>query len=347
VARARRERRALIVNNVRGEPDFLPNPDLPATRSEMAVPMIVGERVLGVFDVQSDRIDGFSEEDANIYSTLASQVAVALQNARLYMEQAETVAQLRELDRLKTSFLANMSHELRTPLNSILGFTDVMLEGIDGELTETMDNDLHLIQRNGQHLLHLINDVLDMAKISAGKMNLSLERFKVQDLLDEVLDISSSLAAEKKLLLAVEKDSDRMVEISADRTRVRQVMLNLVGNAVKFTDRGGVNIRTETKGGKVLIRVSDTGMGIPKEKLGLVFQEFTQVDTSATRKVGGTGLGLPISQSLVKMHGGRLWAESSGVPGEGAAFFVELPLEARIVETVETAEDEAAGHGKA
>jgi signal transduction histidine kinase len=125
------------------------------------------------------------------------------------------------------------------------------------------------------------------------------------------------------------------------------VMLNLVGNAVKFTDRGGVNIRTETKGGKVLIRVSDTGMGIPKEKLGLVFQEFTQVDTSATRKVGGTGLGLPISQSLVKMHGGRLWAESSGVPGEGAAFFVELPLEARIVETVETAEDEAAGHGKA
>jgi signal transduction histidine kinase len=347
VARARRERRALIVNNVRGEPDFLPNPDLPATRSEMAVPMIVGERVLGVFDVQSDRIDGFSEEDANIYSTLASQVAVALQNARLYMEQAETVAQLRELDRLKTSFLANMSHELRTPLNSILGFTDVMLEGIDGELTETMDNDLHLIQRNGQHLLHLINDVLDMAKISAGKMNLSLERFKVQDLLDEVLDISSSLAAEKKLLLAVEKDSDRMVEISADRTRVRQVMLNLVGNAVKFTDRGGVNIRTETKGEKVLIRVSDTGMGIPKEKLGLVFQEFTQVDTSATRKVGGTGLGLPISQSLVKMHGGRLWAESSGVPGEGAAFFVELPLEARIVETVETAEDEAAGHGKA
>ncbi|MBN2085797.1 MAG: GAF domain-containing sensor histidine kinase [Anaerolineales bacterium] len=337
VARARRERGALIVNDVRSEPDFLPNPNLPETRSEMAVPMIVGEKVLGIFDVQSDRLNGFSEEDANIYTTLASQIAVALQNARLYMEQAETVARLRELDRLKTSFLANMSHELRTPLNSILGFTDVMLEGIDGDLTENMDNDLHLIQRNGQHLLHLINDVLDMAKISAGKMNLSLERFKVQDLLDEVLNISSSLAAEKSLALAVEKDSDRMVELYADRTRIRQVMLNLIGNAVKFTDQGGVNIRAERKGDKVLIRVSDTGLGIPKDKLGLVFQEFTQVDTSPTRKAGGTGLGLPISLSLVQMHGGRLWAESSGVPGEGTTFYVEMPLEAKIVETVEAA----------
>jgi signal transduction histidine kinase len=338
VARARRERRAVIVNDVRAEPDFLPNPNLPKTRSEMAVPLIVGGKVLGVFDVQSDRLSGFSEEDANIYSTLAAQVAVALQNARLYMEQADTVARLRELDRLKTSFLANMSHELRTPLNSILGFADVMLEGIDGELTELMDNDLHLIQKNGQHLLHLINDVLDMAKISAGKMNLSLEHFKIRDLLDEVLNISSSLAAEKHLTLAIEKESDWDAEIYADRTRIRQVMLNLVGNAVKFTERGGVSIRTEQKGGNVLIRVADTGIGIPRDKLGLIFQEFTQVDTTPTRKVGGTGLGLPISLSLVQMHGGRLWAESSGAEGEGSTFFVELPVEARIVESAQAVE---------
>jgi len=235
-----------------------------------------------------------------------------------------------------------MSHELRTPLNSILGFTDVMLEGIDGDLTENMDNDLRLIHKNGQHLLHLINDVLDMAKIEAGKMNLTVERFKVHDLLDEVFQISSSLAAEKKLSLLIEADSDRTAEITADRTRIRQVMLNLVSNAVKFTDQGGVSIRTAQKDGKVLIRVSDTGLGIPKEKLGLVFQEFTQVDTSATRKVGGTGLGLPISLSLVKMHGGRLWAESTGVPGQGSTFFVELPVEAQIVESAAEAE-----HGKA
>jgi signal transduction histidine kinase len=342
VARAYRSRQALIVNDVRNEPDFLPNPLLPATLSEMAVPLIVGEKALGVFDVQSDRRMGFSQEDANIYSTLASQVAVALQNARLYMEQAETVSRLRELDRLKTSFLANMSHELRTPLNSILGFTDVMLEGIDGELTEVMDNDLHLIQKNGQHLLHLINDVLDMAKISARKMNLSLERFKVQEVLEEVVNIVSSLASERNLSLLIEDDSDRKVELTADRTRIRQVLLNLIGNAVKFTETGGVRIRTEQKDEKVLISVSDTGIGVPADKLGLIFQEFTQVDTSATRKVGGTGLGLPISLSLVKMHGGRLWAESSGVPGEGTTFFVELPLEAMISET-----DEATGHGQA
>ena len=170
VARAAREQQAVIVNDVRDDPFFLPNPLLPETRSEMAVPMIVADKVLGVFDVQSDKQDGFTKEDANIYTTLASQVAVALQNARLYAEQAATVTQLRELDRLKTSFLANMSHELRTPLNSILGFSDVILEKLDGPLTENMDNDLRLIQKNGQHLLHLINDVLDMAKIESGKM---------------------------------------------------------------------------------------------------------------------------------------------------------------------------------
>jgi signal transduction histidine kinase len=342
VARAARERAAQIVNDVRREPGFLPNPNLPETRSEMAVPMVVGGSVLGVFDVQSERTEGFSEEDANIYTTLASQVAVALQNARLYREQAETVARLRELDRLKTSFLANMSHELRTPLNSILGFADVMLEGIDGDLTENMDNDLRLIQKNGKHLLHLINDVLDMAKISAGKMNLTLERFRVHDVLEETVSLASSLAVEKSLALAIDPDSDREVEILADRTRISQVMLNLVSNAVKFTDNGGVRIRAGLRGDVVRVTVSDSGLGIPPDKLDVVFQEFTQVDTSPTRKAGGTGLGLPISRSLVQMHGGRLWAESSGVPGEGTTFLVELPLEAKIVEP-----QEAAAHGQA
>ena len=142
VARALRERNSIIVNDVRSEAGFLPNPMLPETRAEMAVPMIVGDKVIGVFDVQSDTAGHFTDEDANIYTTLASQVAVALQNARLYVEQAATVTQLRELDRLKSSFLANMSHELRTPLNSILGFADVMLEELDGPLTENMQNDL-------------------------------------------------------------------------------------------------------------------------------------------------------------------------------------------------------------
>jgi signal transduction histidine kinase len=301
--------------------------------------MIVGDKVLGIFDVQSNKLSGFTTEDANIYTTLASQVAVALQNARLYVEQAATVTQLRELDRLKSSFLANMSHELRTPLNSILGFTDVMLEGLDGDLTDYMDNDLRLIQKNGQHLLHLINDVLDMAKIESGRMNLHPEKFKIHSVLDEVTSITSTFASEKNLALFIEENSDQEIEVFADNTRLRQVMINLVNNAIKFTEKGKIALRaTQLDGARVMITVKDTGIGIPPDQLEDVFQEFTQVDTSTTRKVGGTGLGLPISRRLIEMHGGRLWAESTGVSGQGSAFFVELPVEARITEVIEKQE---------
>ena len=313
VANAARSGDVIIVNDVRSEPGFLPNPLLPETQAEMAVPMTVGNRVLGVFDVQSNDSQGFSSEDASIYTTLASQVAVALQNARLYMEQAATVTQLRELDRLKSSFLANMSHELRTPLNSILGFADVILEELDGPLTEDMDNDLRLIQKNGQHLLHLINDVLDMAKIEAGRMNLAPEKFKIYEVLDEVTSITSTLASEKNLSLFIDEGTDRQVEVYADHTRLRQVMINLVNNAIKFTEKGKISLKVEPmEGARVLISVKDTGIGIPPDKLEAVFQEFTQVDTSSTRKAGGTGLGLPISRKLVEMHGGRLWVEVHG-----------------------------------
>jgi GAF domain-containing protein len=206
IAHAAREQKAIIIDDVQSQPGFLPNPLLPDTRSEMTVPMIIGDKVIGVFDVQSNNLKGFSKEDASVYTTLAAQVAVALQNARLYVEQAATVTQLRELDRLKSSFLANMSHELRTPLNSILGFADVMLEGLDGDLTPNMDNDLGLIRKNGQHLLNLINDVLDMAKIESGTMSLNPEKFRVYEILDEVTNITSSLASEKNIALFITLD---------------------------------------------------------------------------------------------------------------------------------------------
>lgn len=329
VARAAREKQPVIINDVRSEVGFLPNPLLPETRAEMAIPMVVGDNVLGVFDVQSNQVDAFSKEDASIYSTLASQIAVALQNARLYQEQTATVTQLRELDRLKSSFLANMSHELRTPLNSILGFTEVMLEGLDGALTPNMDNDLKLINKNGQHLLHLINDVLDMAKIESGKLNLIIEKFNVQEIFEEVINITSPLANEKKLTLKIDTKSDHDVVVNADRTRIRQVMINLVNNALKFTEKGKIIIRAVREENNVLISVKDTGIGIPPEHLEAVFSEFTQVDSSTTRKAGGTGLGLPISRRLIEMHGGKLWAESNGVEGEGSTFFVFMPLENR------------------
>lgn len=297
-------------------------------------PLVVRGEAIGQLAVAG--LENISPETEELLAAIAAQASVHLETLRLTEELQKRAAELQELDRLKSSFLANMSHELRTPLNSILGFSDVMLEEIDGPLTEYMENDLRLIQKNGQHLLHLINDVLDMAKIESGRMNLHLEKFKVHEVLDEVTSITSTLASEKNLSLFIEPDSDSEIEIFADVTRLRQVMINLVNNSIKFTEKGKVTMRVDALGdSQVLITVKDTGIGIPANQLETVFQEFSQVDTSTTRKVGGTGLGLPISRRLVEMHGGRMWAESTGISGEGSTFLVELPLVAISTEYVE------------
>ena len=297
-------------------------------------PLIVRGESIGQFQVAG--LKEINQDAIEIANSIAKQASLHLETLRLTEELQKRALELQELDRIKSSFLANMSHELRTPLNSILGFADVMLEELDGPLTEYMNNDLRLIQKNGQHLLHLINDVLDMAKIEAGRMNLNPEKFHVHEVVDEVISITSTLASEKNISLFPHEETDQEVEVFADRTRLRQVLINLVNNSIKFTEKGKIYVKVSPmEGARVLIAVKDTGIGIPPEKLESVFQEFTQVDTSTTRKVGGTGLGLPISRRLVEMHGGRLWAESSGIDGEGSTFFVELPVEARITEVIE------------
>jgi signal transduction histidine kinase len=304
----------------------------------LSLPLQVRGETIGHLAVQG--LANISSEVAELAAAIAAQTSAHLETLRLNEELQKRAAELLELDRLKSGFLANMSHELRTPLNSILGFSDVMLEGMDGPLSDNMNNDLKLIQKNGQHLLHLINDVLDMAKIEAGRMNLNPEKFMIHEILDEVTSITSSFASEKNLALFIEKDSDREVEIVADRTRLRQVMINLVNNAIKFTEKGHIAIRVVRKNeDNVLISVKDTGIGIPPDKLEVVFQEFMQVDTSSTRKAGGTGLGLPISHRLVALHGGRMWAESTGKPGMGTSLYVELPIECKITETIEKREN--------
>jgi len=308
-----------------------------ATAIDLEQPLMVRGEPIGQLAVSG--LSNVSQESVEIAAAIARQTSIHLETLRLTEELQKRAEELRELDRLKSAFLANMSHELRTPLNSILGFTDVMLEELDGPLTEYMNNDLRLIQKNGQHLLHLINDVLDMAKIESGRMNLHPEKFTVHGVLDEVTSITSTLASERNVSLFIEEESDRDVEIFADNTRLRQVIINLVNNAIKFTEKGKISMNVEKKdGATILITVHDTGLGIPPHMLESIFEEFSQVDTSTTRKVGGTGLGLPISRRLVEMHGGRLWAQSTGVPGEGSTFFVELPIEARITEVVEKQE---------
>jgi signal transduction histidine kinase len=298
---------------------------------DAAHPLLVRGEPIGQLAVSG--LEAMTPEASSILAAIAAQASVHLEALRLTEELQKRAEELQELDRLKSAFLANMSHELRTPLNSILGFSDVILEGIDGPLTENMENDLRLIQKNGQHLLNLINDVLDMAKIESGKMNLHPEKFKLYEVLDDVMRITSSLATNKGLPVVIEEQADTQLEINADRTRIRQVMINLVNNAIKFTDEGKVAVNISKLDGEfALVTVSDTGLGIPADQLEQIFLEFTQVDTSTTRKVGGTGLGLPISRRLIEMHGGKLWAESTGIHGEGAIFYVKLPIDSQISE---------------
>ncbi len=324
VARAARTRQPVIANDVSKVPYYLDHSTLPGTQSEMAIPLIVGNQLIGVFDLRSDMVNRFGEDEARIHVTLAAQVAVALQNAQLYAEQLEAAEQLREVDRLKSEFLASMSHELRTPLNSIIGFADVLLEGIDGPLNNRMSEDVTLIRDSGRHLRSLIGEILDMSKIEAGVMELYYEEIDVTTLAEEIVANARSLAKDKQLDISLAVDPE-LHTVEADRTRLTQVLLNLMSNAVKFTEKGSVSLTLEEKNGDLLASIKDTGIGIHQRDIPTIFEQFRQVDGSLTRKAGGSGLGIPISKSLVELHGGRMWVDSA--VGKGSTFSFTIPKE--------------------
>jgi PAS domain S-box-containing protein len=334
VAQTARSHIGRIVNDVTKSSTFLPNPLLPDTKSEMSVPMIVRNQLIGVLDVQSDRRGRFTDEDLRVKSILAGQIAIALQNARAFtelearaQEARQTAEQLRELDRLKSQFLANMSHELRTPLNSIIGYAEVLLDGVDGELTDDAVEDLTAIYDSGRHLLSIINEVLDLAKIEAGQMQLDLRDLSLPELVQEIVRTGQVLVKDKDVVLTSVEDAT-VPQISADQLRLKQIIWNLVSNAVKFTERGSVTVRYGTLDkDHVYVRVIDTGIGISEDKQHLIFERFSQVDGSSTRRAGGTGLGLTITQQLVRMHSGELKVESK--LGEGSTFTLTLPIRAQ------------------
>lgn len=299
------------------------NEFLPETRAELAIPLQVGDTLIGALDVQSTSANAFATEDIAVLEILAAQLAIAIQNARAFTEQQETAERLKEIDKLKTQFLANMSHELRTPLNSIIGFSRVILKGIDGPLTELQKTDLTSIHNSGQHLLGLINNILDLSKIEAGKMELNFEEVELEPIIKGVMSTAIALVKDKPVTLQQDMPENLPI-VWADPTRIRQIILNLVSNACKFTDEGQVTVHTRADHERVTISVSDTGIGIPEENLGHVFEEFTQVDASTTRKVGGTGLGLPISRHFVEMHKGQIWVESK--LGYGSTFHFSIPI---------------------
>lgn len=324
VARAARTHKGVLENNVRRIVDFMPHPLLPETRSEMALPMVVGGKLIGILDLQSDEEGYFTQEDLNVQTTLAAQIAVAVENANQYAIQVQTSTKLREVDVLKSEFLASMSHELRTPLNSIIGFADVLLEGLDGELNERMEEDVRLIRESGNHLRGLIGDILDMSKIEAGRMDLRYEEVDMTQLANDVMATAAPLAQEKRLFLHLDIDKE-VKPVIADRTRLRQVMWNIVGNAIKFTEKGSVTISVQAQANHVLCSIRDTGIGIKEENVAAVFEQFRQIDGGLNRAAGGTGLGMPITKKLVELHGGDIWLES--VYGQGTTFLFTIPYE--------------------
>jgi adenylate cyclase len=231
--------------------------------------------------------------------------------------------ELEEASRHKSQFLANMSHELRTPLNAVLGYAELIQDGIYGDVPEKIRGVLERVQQNGRHLLGLINDVLDLSKIEAGELTLSPVDYSMRELALGVVSATETLATEKQLALEVDVSAD-LPHGRGDERRITQVLMNLVSNAIKFTETGSVTIQAKVEDGSFVVTVADTGMGIAAEDLERIFGEFQQVDSSSTRKKGGTGLGLAIAKRIVELHGGRIWVESS--PGQGSTFSFTLPL---------------------
>ena len=250
---------------------------------------------------------------------------------RMCEELGLVYQQLETANRHKSEFLANTSHELRTPLNAILGYAELIEDNIYGEVPPRIREVLQRIQSNGRHLLGLINDVLDLSKIEAGQLSLSLSAYSMQQVIATVVTATGALADEKKLALRAIV-AETLPAGQGDERRITQVLLNLVGNALKFTEIGEVVVRASVADDCFDLSVSDTGPGIPAEERQRIFDEFHQLDTSSTRTKGGTGLGLAISKKIAELHGGRIWVESE--VGHGSIFHVTLPVRPHTVEDV-------------
>jgi signal transduction histidine kinase len=292
-------------------------------RSLLAVPLLIEQQIFGGLVIYRPESGSFSHEVVHLLQTFATQSVLAIQNARLFREIEDKGHQIEIASKHKSQFLANMSHELRTPLNAILGYAELIMDDIYGEVPEKIRDVLERVQKSGQHLLSLINAVLDLSKIEAGQLTLSMNDYSIQEVVYTAMTSVESLAAEKQLRLAVELSPDLPLA-RGDERRIVQVLLNLLGNAIKFTEAGEVTVRVTTVDATFRVAVSDTGPGISEADQEKIFEEFQQADSSSTKQKGGTGLGLSIAKRIIEMHGGRIWVESS--LGKGSTFWFTLPV---------------------
>lgn len=311
-------------------PDLREAPDYPfdfvlkeGLNALLALPLIRENRLIGGLVIHRREAGEFSPHVINLLQTFAAQSVMAIHNAKLFQDIEEKSFQLAIADKHKSEFLANMSHELRTPLNAILGYTELIRDGIYGNVPDTIEDVLGRLDKNGRHLLNLINDILDISKIEAGQLMLYIDEYSMGDLIHTVNASVDALAAEKNLRLKVSIPTDLPIG-RGDEQRIAQVLMNLVGNAIKFTEDGEVLVEVSVSDGSFVVAVSDTGKGLSKDDLSVIFREFHQVDGSSTREKGGTGLGLSIAKKIVELHGGSIWVESE--LEKGSVFRFKIPL---------------------
>jgi signal transduction histidine kinase len=292
-------------------------------RALLSVPLLREGEIIGSLSLNRHTSGEFPPEAVEVLKTFATQSALAIQNARLFREIADKSRQLEAASQHKSEFLANMSHELRTPLNAIIGFSEVLAQGMFGEINEKQTEYLHDILESGRHLLSLINDILDLSKIEAGRMELEVNEFDLPQAIQNALTLVRERALRRGIALHHVID-DRVSDVRADERKVKQVLLNLLSNAIKFTPEGGrIEVRAASTDGMVEVSVADTGIGIAPEDQETVFEEFRQVGT-ADKKAEGTGLGLALPRRFIQLHGGQIWLRSE--VGRGSTFTFTLPI---------------------
>jgi CheY-like chemotaxis protein/signal transduction histidine kinase len=314
-----------VMRDVKNRKDL--SAPIPEAQSELAVPIQTGNKLLGVLNLVSNKPSDFDEKDIAMMKTLADQVAVALENARLYESEKRSKELALAASRAKSEFLANMSHEIRTPMNSIIGFSDLLLQ--ENLTTELLDF-VRTIKINGEELLHIINQILDLAKVETGRMEIERIDFDLQDMTENTIQLLRPRVLDKGLAFEVSTTPKHLPRVFTDRTRVRQIIVNLLGNAVKFTQEGKIRLSITVEknqddgNGTLTAHIIDTGIGIAAEKHVAIFEPFTQADASMTRRFGGTGLGLTLCKQMVELLGGKLWFESE--PGKGSTFSFSIPI---------------------
>jgi GAF domain-containing protein len=326
--------RAIQMRTVLHFPDLEHGPDVPQAthmsarllgmKAAIYAPMLWEDKGLGVVWVARDYVGPFSEKEIALLKTFADQAVIAIQNARLVGEIRDKSQQLEVANKHKSEFLANMSHELRTPLNAIIGFSEVLLERMFGELNEKQDDYLKDIHSSGRHLLTLINDILDLSKIEAGRMELEPSTFDLASALSNAMTLVRERAQRHGITLEQQVDP-QLGEVTADERKFKQILVNLLSNAVKFTPDGGrIDVNARREEDNVVIAVHDTGIGIAAQDQAAVFEEFRQVGRDYTNKQEGTGLGLTLTKKFVELHGGRIWLNSE--PGKGSTFTFTIPM---------------------